>query len=54
MSDYGLLLEPLLEELDLDYEGLHVVAIGGGHGLAQALMALQEAAEVCQRRCTRV
>lgn len=46
MSDYGVLLEPLLEELDLDYEGLHVVAIGGGHGLAQALMALQDYADV--------
>ncbi|HSG78337.1 MAG TPA: uridine diphosphate-N-acetylglucosamine-binding protein YvcK [Acidimicrobiia bacterium] len=46
MTDYGVLLEPLLEELDLDYEGLHVVAIGGGHGLAQALMALQDYADV--------
>ncbi|MDX1690861.1 MAG: gluconeogenesis factor YvcK family protein [Acidimicrobiia bacterium] len=46
MSEYEVLLEPLLQELDIDYEGLHVVAIGGGHGLAQALMALQDYADV--------
>ncbi len=41
-----LLVEPLLEDLGLDYEGLHVVAIGGGHGLAQALLAVQDYADV--------
>jgi hypothetical protein len=46
VSEYEVLLEPLLQELDLDYEGLHVVAIGGGHGLAQGLMAIQDYADV--------
>ena len=46
MTEYEVLLEPLLQELELDYEGLHVVAIGGGHGLAQALKALQDYADV--------
>jgi uncharacterized cofD-like protein len=41
-----LLVEPLLEDLGLDYEGLHVVAVGGGHGLAQALLAVQDYADV--------
>ncbi len=35
-------LDPLLESLGADFEGPAVVAIGGGHGLAQALLAAQE------------
>lgn len=31
--------EAMLEELDIDFDGPHVVAIGGGHGLAKALQA---------------
>lgn len=46
MTDVDTLLEPLLVELDLDYEGLRVVAIGGGHGLAQALHATLDYADV--------
>lgn len=36
------LAESLLEEIDIDMEGVAVVALGGGHGLAQALLAAQE------------
>lgn len=46
MSEYETLLDPLLEEIELDYEGLRVVCLGGGHGLAQALLAVQEYADV--------
>lgn len=46
MSEFETLVDPLLEELELDYEGLHVVCLGGGHGLAQALLAVQEYADV--------
>ncbi len=46
MTNHGLLADPLLDELDLDYEGLRVAAIGGGHGLAQALLAVQDYADV--------
>ncbi len=35
-------LDPLLESLGVDFEGPAVVAIGGGHGLAQVLLAAQE------------
>ncbi len=35
-------LDPLLEVLGTELEGPTVVAIGGGHGLAQALLAAQE------------
>lgn len=42
MSDTDLLLEPLLADLDLDDAGTHVVAIGGGHGLAVALQAIRD------------
>ncbi len=38
-------LDPLLEALDVDMEGPAVVAVGGGHGLAQALLAIQEYAD---------
>ena len=40
MKEADLLIEPLLEELEAGYEGLHVVALGGGHGLAGALRAI--------------
>ncbi len=46
MSEYGSLVEPLLQEIDLDVEGLHVVAIGGGSGLASALKAIQHYTDV--------
>lgn len=46
MSEFDTLVDPLLEEIQLDYEGLRVVALGGGHGLAQALLAVQEYADV--------
>jgi len=46
LTDFGTLVDPLLEELGLDYEGLRVVALGGGHGLARALLAVQEYADV--------
>lgn len=42
MSEADLLLDPLLAELDLDDAGNHVVAIGGGHGLAVALQAIRD------------
>lgn len=42
MSEADLLLEPLLAELDFDVSGSRVVAIGGGHGLAVALQAIQD------------
>lgn len=40
MKEVDLLVEPLLEELEAGYDGLHVVALGGGHGLAEALRAI--------------
>lgn len=46
MTNHGLLADPLLDEIDLDYEGLRVVAMGGGHGLAQGLLAVQDYADV--------
>lgn len=36
------LVDPLLEELDIGDEGLQVVAVGGGHGLSNALRAIQQ------------
>lgn len=46
MSSFGTMVDPLLKELELDYEGLRVAALGGGHGLARALLAVQEYADV--------
>jgi uncharacterized cofD-like protein len=40
MKETDLLVEPLLQELEAGYDGLHVVALGGGHGLAGALKAI--------------
>jgi uncharacterized cofD-like protein len=45
VSDFETLVDPMLEMVDLDYEGLRVTAIGGGHGLAQALQAIGEYAD---------
>ncbi len=42
MTSMRVELDPLLESLAVDFEGPAVVAIGGGHGLAQALLAAQE------------
>jgi len=41
MRGLDLLAEPLLEELPPEESGCRVVAVGGGHGLAQALAAVQ-------------
>jgi uncharacterized cofD-like protein len=41
VSDYETLVEPLLEVLDLDDDGLRVAAIGGGTGLSRALRAIR-------------
>lgn len=41
MTEIDLLAAPLLEELEPDERGCRVVALGGGHGLAQALAAVQ-------------
>jgi len=46
MSERETLAEPLLQELDLDVEGVHVVAIGGGSGLARVLRAVQHYTDV--------
>ena len=45
MSEFETIVDPLLDVLDLNASGLQVVALGGGHGLAQALMAIQEYGE---------
>jgi len=45
MSKADLLVEPLLQELEEEYDGLQVVAIGGGHGLAAALRAILDYAD---------
>lgn len=42
MTDRGLLLDPLLQELEASLEGVQVAALGGGHGLAAALPAILE------------
>ncbi len=39
MNELGVVVDPLLEELEASLEGPTVVAIGGGHGQAQALEA---------------
>jgi uncharacterized cofD-like protein len=40
MKEADLLIDPVLQELEESYDGLHVVALGGGHGLAAALEAI--------------
>ncbi len=39
MREFGAEPQVLLEELSLDADGPHVVAVGGGHGLSKALRA---------------
>lgn len=47
MTSTRLLLDPVLERLDADAEGIRVAALGGGHGLAVALRAaLDYAADI--------
>jgi uncharacterized cofD-like protein len=46
MNETDLLVEPLLQELESDFEGLQVTAIGGGHGLSAALRAILDYADV--------
>ncbi len=46
MTDVDLLVEPLLQELEEEFDGLQVAAIGGGHGLAAALRAILDYADV--------
>jgi uncharacterized cofD-like protein len=41
MTSIDLLAEPMLQELEPGSEGTRVVALGGGHGLAQALLAVR-------------
>lgn len=41
-AEYEIMVDPLLKELEAEFDGIHVVAIGGGHGLAQALIAAQD------------
>ena len=40
MSETDLLVEPLLQQLEEDYDGIQVAAVGGGHGLSAALQAI--------------
>jgi uncharacterized cofD-like protein len=42
MTHARVALDPLLEELERTLEGVRVVAIGGGHGLARALAAITD------------
>lgn len=46
MSETDLIVEPLLQELESGFEGVQVTAIGGGHGLAAALQAILDYADV--------
>lgn len=46
MNEIDLLVEPLLQELEDGFEGTTVTAIGGGHGLAAALEAILDYADV--------
>jgi uncharacterized cofD-like protein len=41
MTEYGTMTDPLLQALEADFAGVAVVALGGGHGLATALEAIQ-------------
>lgn len=45
MRDTDLLVEPLLQQLEEDYDGLQVAAVGGGHGLSAALRAILDYAD---------
>ena len=45
MSETDLLVDPLLQELEAEFEGTQVAAIGGGHGLSAALRAILDYAD---------
>lgn len=45
MSETELLVEPLLQQLEDEYDGLQVTAVGGGHGLSASLRAILEYAD---------
>jgi uncharacterized cofD-like protein len=45
MNETDLLVDPLLEELEAEFDGLQVAAIGGGHGLSAALRAIMDYAD---------
>jgi uncharacterized cofD-like protein len=46
VNETDLLVEPLLQQLEEDFDGLQVAAIGGGHGLSAALRAILDYADV--------
>lgn len=46
MNEADLLVDPLLQELENGFDGIQVTAIGGGHGLAAALQAILDYADV--------
>lgn len=46
MNELDLLVDPLLQELEDGFAGVQVTAIGGGHGLAAALQAILDYADV--------
>jgi len=46
VNEADLLVDPLLQELEDGFDGLQVTAIGGGHGLAAALRAILDYADV--------
>lgn len=46
MREADLLIDPLLQELEDGFDGLQVTAIGGGHGLAAALGAILDYADI--------
>jgi uncharacterized cofD-like protein len=46
VNETDLLVEPLLQQLEDDFNGLQVAAIGGGHGLSAALRSILDYADV--------
>ncbi len=44
-NETDLLVEPLLQQLEEEFDGVQVAAIGGGHGLAAALKAILDYAD---------
>jgi uncharacterized cofD-like protein len=46
VNETDLLVEPLLQQLEEDFDGVQVAAIGGGHGLSAALKAILDYADV--------
>jgi len=45
VTETDLLVEPLLQQLEEDFDGVQVAAIGGGHGLSAALHAILDYAD---------